>query len=282
MNDKSLIPIGVMAKLNHITIATIRLYDQKGLLKPVYVDTDSNYRYYTIEQNSRLDMIAYMKELGMSLNEIKDILDSKDITRIETVLIKKNEQMHQEIKELKLRHDALERSIRSIETFRKAPTPKIPNLQYIDRRYVFKQDCKLDFYKGQLSDYEKVLIEFRSSLIEKGFSYIHTYNIGTSIKKEDVLRDRITANSIFIFVENQLAKTRNDIDIIESGMYACVYIDNYDDEIEYALKLIQYCKENGFKITGDYICEVLTEFNVFANEQRSMFLRLQIPIGFES
>lgn len=27
-------------------------------------------RYYDINQNARLDMIAYMKELGMSLKEI--------------------------------------------------------------------------------------------------------------------------------------------------------------------------------------------------------------------
>ena len=36
-----------------------------GLLKPCYVDEQTHYRYYDIKQNARLDMIQYMKELGM-------------------------------------------------------------------------------------------------------------------------------------------------------------------------------------------------------------------------
>ncbi len=41
-----------------------------GLLKPCYVDEQTHYRYYDIKQNARLDMIQYMKELGMELKEI--------------------------------------------------------------------------------------------------------------------------------------------------------------------------------------------------------------------
>ena len=66
-----MLKIGEMAKLNKISIPTLRLYDEYGLLKPIYTDPETNYRYYNIRQNARLDMIQYMKELGMSLNEIK-------------------------------------------------------------------------------------------------------------------------------------------------------------------------------------------------------------------
>lgn len=41
-----------------------------GLLKPCYVDEQTHYRYHDIKQNARLDMIQYMKELGMELKEI--------------------------------------------------------------------------------------------------------------------------------------------------------------------------------------------------------------------
>ena len=89
------------------------------------------------------------------------------------------------------------------------------------------------------------------------------------------------ADDIFIFVKNQIYKSRNDVEIVESGMYACIYAENYDDEIPYAKKLLEYCKANNFQICGDYICEVLTEFNVFDESQRSMFLRLQVPVKFK-
>ena len=74
---EDLLPIGKMAKLNRVSISTLRLYDEKGLLKPRYTDPDTGYRYYDIYQNARLDMIAYMKELGMSLSEIAEIFQRK-------------------------------------------------------------------------------------------------------------------------------------------------------------------------------------------------------------
>ena len=92
--DKELISIGKMAQMSHLTVATLRLYDELGLLKPKYKDPETGYRYYDIAQNARLDMIAYMKELGMSLTEIGSVLKKEDIVLIETILARKNEQLH--------------------------------------------------------------------------------------------------------------------------------------------------------------------------------------------
>ena len=60
---KDLLSIGKMAALNQISISTLRLYDEKGLLKPCYTDPKTGYRYYDINQNARLDMIVYMLSL---------------------------------------------------------------------------------------------------------------------------------------------------------------------------------------------------------------------------
>ena len=60
---EELLSIGKMAKLNRVSIPTLRLYDDMGLLKPRYVDPDSGYRYYDIHQNARLDMIAYKRKI---------------------------------------------------------------------------------------------------------------------------------------------------------------------------------------------------------------------------
>ena len=82
LDKSSLIPIGRMAEINHMTAAALRLYDEKGLLKPRYVDPDTGCRYYDWNQNARLDMIASMKELGMTLQEIPEIFEKKDMDRV--------------------------------------------------------------------------------------------------------------------------------------------------------------------------------------------------------
>ena len=60
-----MIPIGKMAKANNVSIATLRLYDEMGLIKPLYIDPETNYRYYDINQTSRLDIIRYMRDMGI-------------------------------------------------------------------------------------------------------------------------------------------------------------------------------------------------------------------------
>ena len=86
---EGLISIGKMAKINHVSINTLRFYENMGLLTPIYIDEDTGYRYYDMKQNARLDLIGYMKELGMNLKEIKELLDKKRSYSIEAILIKK-------------------------------------------------------------------------------------------------------------------------------------------------------------------------------------------------
>lgn len=38
---------------------------------------------------------------------------------------------------------------------------------------------------------------------------------------------------------------------------------------------------NNLIIYGDYICEVLSELSMFDHHERSMFLRLQVPVFFK-
>ena len=275
---EELLPIGKMAEINHITVATLRLYDDLGLLTPRYKDPETGYRYYDLMQNARLDMIAYMKELGMSLAEIGSVLQKEDITLIESILIRKNEQLHEQIRSLHLRHNAVERSIASIERYRKSPAKGIMLLEYIDRRYYWGLPCQTNFYETDIRSYEEELMRLRHALLQRGFTQIHSYNAATSIEGKDFAQGKLVAKDTFVFVDVRDKERYPDVRVMESGMYACIYLDNYDDEIEYAKRLLDFIRENGWTVSGDYLCEVLTEFNVFDSDRRSMFLKLQVPV----
>lgn len=175
---RNLLSIGKMAEMNQTTVPTLRLYDQLGLLKPRHVDGETGYRYYDINQNARLDMIAYMKELGMSLKEIQGVLEAEDIALIEQILARKNEQIHQQIRDLRLRHNAVERAIASIERYRKSPATGTIALEYIDRRYIWGISCPENFYEKDISSYEQALTDLRKALLEKNCPQIHSYNTG--------------------------------------------------------------------------------------------------------
>lgn len=279
---EQLFAIGKMAEINHISISALRLYDKKGLLKPAYVDGQTGYRYYTLQQTVRLDIIAYMKEMGMSLAEIKNVLEQKDISLIEAILGKKNEQLHEQIRQLKERHEAVMRAISSIERYRKSPTTGTIALEYIDQRYIWSIPCSINFYEKDSNSFEEIIRELRRALIEAGIPQVHSYNMGTSIRLEDYKQERFIADKVFILSDRKLLDYPGTVSRVESGMYACIYLDSYDQEISYGKNLLDFCKRQKYILCGDYLCEELTEFNIFDSNRRNMFLKLQVPIKFSN
>lgn len=103
--------IGDFARLNKVTVKTLRHYDSLGLLQPEKIDSFTGYRYYSASKMPRLNRILSLKDIGFSLEEIALILNKNmDSDQIRTLL----ELKHSEIVD-KVRNEQ-ERLIR-IETF---------------------------------------------------------------------------------------------------------------------------------------------------------------------
>ncbi|GAA0181756.1 hypothetical protein SH2C18_42430 [Clostridium sediminicola] len=88
MNNK--FSIGEMSKLHNVPIKTLRYYDEIGLFKPIEVNKDNGYRYYSTEQFQQLNTINYLKFLGIPLKEIKSYLEIRNINYFLDLLEKKN------------------------------------------------------------------------------------------------------------------------------------------------------------------------------------------------
>ena len=76
--------IGDLAKLTGLTLRTLRFYDQIGLFSPSG-QTESGHRLYSESDLSRLQQILSLKELGLSLEEIKSALSGGQISPLEIV-----------------------------------------------------------------------------------------------------------------------------------------------------------------------------------------------------
>lgn len=277
--EKKMMKIGEMARFNRVSISTLRLYDKVGILKPCHTDPETNYRYYSIHQKARLDMIQYMKELGMSLGEIREILEKGDIQLIESTLISKKRQVKEEIAQMELRLGAISRAIESVERFRKSPDCGMITVEYIPHRTIYVMHTDINFYDHDISVYEEILEELKENIIGQGLPQVYYCNAGTILPLKNFLKGEMVSHEIFLFVDEAFPE-HQAVRRVDSGMYACIYLDRFDDEQEYAARLLAYCKEHRYVVCGDYLCEVLTEFNVFDSEKRSMFLRLQVPLRF--
>src|SRR5260370_16582535 len=72
------LPIGEFAQLTHLSGRPRRRAHEGGLLAPATVDPDSGYRYYTAEQIPAAQIIHRLRELGMPLREVGEMLASPD------------------------------------------------------------------------------------------------------------------------------------------------------------------------------------------------------------
>lgn len=89
--------IGLFSQMNRLTVKTLRYYDDIDLLKPEYVDEVNGYRYYTSAQLPTLHKILSLRDMGLSILEVKDVLNGLSE---ENVLLKKKSHLLKDMAEL--------------------------------------------------------------------------------------------------------------------------------------------------------------------------------------
>lgn len=72
MKKENLLSIGALSKQTGVHIKSLRYYDSLGILRPVYVDSNSGYRYYSLQQIPVVDAIQLCVDLDIPLKDFTD------------------------------------------------------------------------------------------------------------------------------------------------------------------------------------------------------------------
>lgn len=67
--------IGEFSRFCQVTVKTLRHYERLKLLVPHEVDEWTGYRYYNVSQMQQLNAILRLKEMGFSLEDVRDLFD---------------------------------------------------------------------------------------------------------------------------------------------------------------------------------------------------------------
>ena len=107
--------IGEIADFFGVSRKAIRLYEKKGIIKPVKVDAANGYRYYSAEQLQQLNALLELKALGFSLDEIKMIIEGKmKKTPLLEMLEKKRKAWQEAIDSAKYKGECLDNIISNL------------------------------------------------------------------------------------------------------------------------------------------------------------------------
>lgn len=157
--------VSEVSKLAHVSVRTLHYYDEKEILKPSHI-SETGYRYYNDHALMKLKSISIFKELGLSLKEIKRILDDEDFDEVKVIETQK--QM------LILKRNRLNHLIEQLST----------NSQYLDL-VIDEQQWELiwdEIYSRQgivQSDVLQPVIDFVDQLKENGLKNVLDLGCGT-------------------------------------------------------------------------------------------------------
>jgi DNA-binding transcriptional MerR regulator len=97
--------VGVFARLAGVSAKLLRAYDELGLFRPAWVDPQTGYRFYTPAQLPELRRIIALRDLGMPLGEIVNVVKTSGLR---AALEKRRRELEKERKEVDRRLTALD------------------------------------------------------------------------------------------------------------------------------------------------------------------------------
>ncbi|MEM1394988.1 MAG: MerR family transcriptional regulator [Cyanobacteria bacterium P01_D01_bin.116] len=108
--------IGEFSKIAQVRASLLRYYDDIGLFRPIHSDQDTGYRYYSVKQLTQLNRILALKDLGLSLEQVKRLVeDEVSPDEIRGMLTLKKAQIKQTIEIESTRLRAVESRLQQLE-----------------------------------------------------------------------------------------------------------------------------------------------------------------------
>ena len=139
MNNKNeLLSVGEMSKLTGVGIRALHYYERKNILKPVYTDPDTGYRYYSFSQSTFVAMIRNLVEFDIPLKTFSDVVESDDIAVFKSFLEQSIETMERKSKLLQLAIGGFEQTLQKMELGKQYEVGQIYRRAFEEKSYYTK------------------------------------------------------------------------------------------------------------------------------------------------
>lgn len=273
VNHKNLFKTNEFAKLCGVNKKTLIYYDNIGLFSPCFTD-ENGYRYYSHQQYDTFGVISALKELDMSLKEIKEFLNNRTPNNFILTLAERKKIINSKIEHLSSLSSMIDNISKLTRESKDLDFDSISIIQ-IDEEYLIlseKLASNEDYYILKMI---RDQIEFCSSNgIDEGNP------IGVIISKESLLKNEFTKlNYIF-------SKTTNKINNPESfikpkGLYVIAYHKgDYNTTYKTYKKMMKFIKDNNLIIKGNSYEETILDYFSYSNPSEYI-TKISIEVDFK-
>lgn len=268
MDSGNFLSIGQLAKICNVSHKTLRYYDDFDLLKPVYVNVENGYRFYSKRHVTRIMTIKQLQDIGVSLAEIRSFLQKNGsanvIESLQNILIEKENELQTQMQQVYYKLEKvrlLQKQCESLknkviyDTHTQIIIRKLQTRRIVFRLYrgEYEADVFREYYKSILDNFVQEGIDI-SSIDSSPLAIFNPHNTSGNIE----LKIGFEVKS------DHLVGEHCQEDII-GGEYACyIYEGNYGSLIHGLYeKIYSDIEEMGYEVTGQsvvifYINEAIT------------------------
>ena len=263
----TLYKIGMFAAMNHMTVKTLRFYEEQGLLIPALIHPETGYRYYTLSQMAVLHQISALKQAGFTLEEIAHINAGADE---EAVLLKKKAELLAKIADLTRQIAVVDGYLSKKKTGLSAPVL----IKTIPQTTVAYMRIRLESYDGLFDRMPEM-----GTLMEKAGCECALPECCFTAYPEAGYKD---ADILVDICESVVAAKKETGDLrfktLPEIQAACVFHKgSYRTFAESYETVLRYIEENGYEIAGE-IRESYID-GVWNKDDESQWLsEIQVPV----
>lgn len=272
MDIPKLFSIGEVAKLFHISVSSLRHYENAGLLKPEHIDPDSGYRYYSTRQFEVLNTIRYLRALDLPLSEIADFLGNRDVERIEEKLRQQKEAVIAKQAELKRIERKIDNRLRTIADAKSSEFDSVRLLQKAPCRIVWVRDSlKIRSFLDMEAPIRKLEETQAEALIFLG-------KVGVGISAENLREGRFDRyDGIFLILDEEDHFNGRTVVLPETLCVSVRFHGSHAEAAEQYRKLLDYMAAHRLEIGGFSREITMIDYGI-TNDPEKFVTEISIPV----
>ena len=271
MDFDKYVPIGEFARLSGIRRKNLIFYDEIGLFSPARVDPNG-YRYYSYSQFDTAVIIWSLKDIGMSLKDIRAYIETRTPEKLLGLLCAQKRTIDDEIAKLRRIRGMMDARERMTERGMAVDTSRVALVE-AEEEALFLGD------EVDRTDGEAVMNSLATfyDLCAEHDIYMG-YPFGATVSRENLARRDYAVPSRYYF---RIEATERGERIVPkpAGLYAVAHgHGGYWQTDGIYERLTAFIEENGLDIRGDSYEEMLLD-EISTRDPEAYLCEISIPVS---
>lgn len=265
MQEKEYYTIGEVSKICDISKKALRYYDRIGLISPDRVGDDNSYRFYNHKTLLNVPIVKYYKQMGFTLEEMRELLEGSTFRSLEEHFRKKIEDLKEDEKSIYMRYTSVKDWY---DLILEAASVIENNACDVSVKYM---DASTALYFEQDFDYN-----YMESIINIDFTN-YVGNIQNAITGPVMINfpsfeDRMNGTCKKIRVlQKAILDTDNNVPIVKIGgcmVASCYHIGSHETIVETYQKICDWINQKNYICSREAIERYVTDYWTTRNSEK--------------